>query len=125
MKAVLVALLTLIPATALAEQVYTDDKGANHDCAKEPNVTINVGDGPFNFTGKCERIVINGGDNKVKIESVSKLTINGTDNVVDVDAADKISVVGSDNKVNYKRGISGKSPKISSVGTGNKLTQVK
>jgi hypothetical protein len=124
MRSVLVALLALLPATALADKSYTD-KSATHDCAKEPNVSINTGDGTFTFTGKCEKIAVNGGENKVKIDSVVKLVVNGGENVVDVEAADKIAVNGSDNTVNYKRGISGKAPKVASIGNNNKLNQVK
>jgi hypothetical protein len=122
----LVSLLALLalPAVAAADRVYTD-KTATHDCAKEPNVSINTGDGTFTFTGPCEKIGINGGKNKVTIESVKKLTVNGSKNTVDVDAADRIGVNGAENTINYKRGITEKTPKVGALGQNNKLNPIK
>jgi hypothetical protein len=122
MRAVLVALLTLLPATALAERVYTD-KAATHDCAKEPEVVINTSGGTFTLSGACTKLVINGADNKLKADSVVKVTVNGSKNAVEVDAVDKIGVTGNENTVTYQRGVSGK-PKAAAVGANNKLNQV-
>ena len=124
MRSVLVALLLALPLIAAADRVVTE-KTAAHDCAKEPNISINTGEGTFTFTGPCEKIGINGGKNKVTIESVKRLTVNGSKNTIDVDAADKISVNGSDNTVNYKRGVIEKTPKVGAIGANNKLNQIK
>lgn len=125
MRSVLMALLVLLcPAAALADRSYSGEKSATHDCAKEPEVSVNTGGGSFTFTGPCTKISINGADNKVKIESAVKLAVNGSKNTVDVDAADRIAVTGNDNTINYKRGVNGK-PKVASVGVNNKLNQVK
>ncbi|HWU89305.1 MAG TPA: DUF3060 domain-containing protein [Kofleriaceae bacterium] len=124
MRSVLVAVLLALPAAAAADRVYTD-KAAAHDCAKEPNVSINTGEGTFTFTGPCEKIGINGGKNKVTIESVKKLVVNGSKNIVDVDAADKIGVNGADNTINYKRGVTEKTPKVGAIGANNKLNPIK
>jgi hypothetical protein len=124
MRSIFVALLLALPAVAAADKNITD-KSAKIDCAKDPKVSINTGEGTFTFTGKCELIAINGGENKVKIESVTQLLVNGAENTVDVEAVDKIQVNGNDNKVNYKKGVTTKAPKTASIGTGNKLTLVK
>jgi len=121
MRAVLAALLTLVPATALAERVYTE-KAAAHDCAKEPEVTINASGGTYTLTGPCTKLAINGADNKVKVDSVVKATVTGSKNTVEIDAVDRIAVTGNDNSVTYKRGVSGK-PKAAAVGANNKLNQ--
>lgn len=124
MRSALVALLLALPVTAAADRVVTD-KAATHDCAKEPNVSINTGEGTFTFTGPCEKIGINGGKNKVTIASVKKLTVNGSKNTIDVDAADKIGVNGAENTINYKRGVTEKTPKVGAIGANNKLNPIK
>jgi len=122
----LVLLLALVPGIALADKSYNGEKSATHDCSKDPKVMINTGDGDFTFTGTCDLIAINGGDNKVTIENVKQLSVNGSTNKVTVGAAEKIQVNGSDNSVSYKTGPGGKGkPKVGSLGTGNKITQVK
>jgi hypothetical protein len=124
MRSVLVALLVSLPATALADRSYNSEKTVTHDCAKEPEVSVNVAAGTYTFTGPCTRVSINGSGNKVKLASVEKLSINGSKNTVEVDAVDKASVTGSENTLSYRRGVNGK-PKIASLGANNKLEQVK
>ena len=122
----LVLLLVLIPSLALAEKSFKGEKSGTHDCASDPDVAINTGDGTFTITGECDKIGINGGKNTIKIESVKKLGLNGGHNKVDVGSAEKIGVNGSDNIVTYKTGPGGKGkPKVGSVGVRNKITQVK
>ncbi len=118
------ALLALLPGTALADRSYNSEKTVTHDCAKDPEVSVNVGGGTYTFTGPCTKVSINGSGNQVKLASVEKLAVNGSKNTVDVDAVDKVAVTGSDNTVTYKRGVHGK-PKAASLGTNNKLEQVK
>lgn len=126
MRTALVPLLALLalPATALADRSYNSEKTVTHDCAKEPKVSVNVAGGTYTFTGPCDKISVNGAGNTLKIASVGKLAVNGSKNTLDVDAVDKLSVTGTDNTVNYKRGVSGK-PKVASLGSNNKLNQVK
>jgi hypothetical protein len=124
MRSVLVTLLLALPLTAAADRTYVDKSGT-HDCTKDPNAMINTSAGAFTFTGPCEKIAVNGSGNKITIESVKKLAINGAKNAVDVDAADKIAVNGTENTVNYKRGVTEKTPKVAALGANNKLNQVK
>ena len=77
---------------------------------------------PYTLTGPCTKLAINGGDNKVKADSVVKATVTGSKNTVEIDAVDRIAVTGNDNSVTYKRGVSGK-PKAAAVGGNNKLNQ--
>ena len=95
------------------------------DCAKQPAHTFNNGDLRLTFVGTCDRIVVNGGENHLTIESVKSLALNGGDNVVDVGGVDRISMNGADNKVTYKKGLSTAKPRISSIGENNTATQVK
>ena len=95
------------------------------DCSKQADTVINDGDGTYRFVGACEHISVNGGDNKLEIESVKELAVAGADNAINVGAADKIGAIGDNNQITYKRGLSGAKPKISTVGTNNKITQAK
>lgn len=124
MRSALVALLALLPAPALAEHSYRSEKGVTHDCAAEPEVAINDGGGTYTLTGPCTRLVVNGGTNTIKAESVVKILLTGAKNTIEVEAVDRIAVNGNDNSVTYKRGINGK-PKVSALGGNNKLNQVK
>jgi hypothetical protein len=124
MRRLLLALLTLLPATAAADRIYSGEKSVTHDCAKEPEVAINDGGGTYTLTGACTKLAVNGGKNTIKAESVAKLVVNGSRNTIDVDAVDRVSVTGDENTVNYKRGVKG-NPKLAAIGTNNKLNQVK
>lgn len=101
------------------------DSAGAHDCAKSPTATIDEGDGKYKFVGPCTRIVVDGGENTVVVESVKELVINGSTNTVTVGSADKIIVSGGANKVSYRKGISGAKPKVVTSGEGNTVTQIK
>ncbi|MBX3156242.1 MAG: DUF3060 domain-containing protein [Deltaproteobacteria bacterium] len=121
----LVLVLSLAPAgVAGADRVFNSG-GGSHDCNKDGNVVINAGDAKYTITGACEKVSINGSSNTVTIESAKKLSVTGSENKVDVGASDKISISGSDNTVNWKKGLGADKPKVGSVGTGNKINQVK
>lgn len=123
MKHVVFLACVLFSVPALADRTVTGDSGS-FDCRKDPVVVIQHGDGDYTFTGTCDKIVVNGGDNKLTIENVKKLSLVGTDNKVTVQGADKIGVTGSDNVVTYKGTVSGKGKvAVASVGTGNKITK--
>jgi hypothetical protein len=113
-----------VVSTTSADVSIHGEKSATIDCNKDPNVSIQSGDGAFTLTGSCSKISVNGGQNKLTIESVKKLSINGAGNVVDVGTAEKIGIVGNDNVVTWKAGpAKGKKPTVGTVGTNNKVTQ--
>lgn len=115
----LALLLVLASPAALADASF--QKPGSHDCAKDPNVSINTGSGTFTLTGTCDRVSINGGSNKVTIGRAKRLSVNGSTNQVDIGTAEKIAVNGADNVITYKTG----KPTISKLGTGNMITQAK
>ncbi|MBS1122173.1 MAG: hypothetical protein H6Q90_4401 [Deltaproteobacteria bacterium] len=125
MKLFISLLFALAPTVALADVSYNSETNVTHDCAKDPDVSVNSSNGTFVFTGTCDKISINGSTIKATIESISKLSINGAGNTIDITAVDKLSVNGSSNTVTYKKALTGKKPKISKLGTGNKITKVK
>jgi uncharacterized Zn ribbon protein len=86
---------------------------------------IDNGEGSYKFVGPCTKIVINGGDNTLVIESIKDLVVNGSTNSITVGSADRIRVMGAENKVSYRKGISGPKPKVSSIGENNTVTQIK
>jgi Protein of unknown function (DUF3060) len=125
MKTLTTLLLVLAPTLALADKTYTSGKGGAWDCAKDATVIINHGAGTYTFKGACKSITVNGGANKLTIESIETLNLNGAQNTVDIGEAGAISVVGSANTITWKKAKSGDKPDIKSVGTGNKIDQAK
>jgi hypothetical protein len=121
----LALLLLLVPAIAFADKSYNLGSDVTHDCAKEPEVSINVSGATFRFTGTCKKISINGGENKVEIEAISKLSVNGGDNAVAIGAVDAITVNGSDNNATYKKGLTKAKPRVKLNGADNKVTKTK
>jgi hypothetical protein len=112
----------LAPTIASADRVVQGDKSGTFDCSKDPEISIQSGEGAFTFTGTCDKIAVNGGNNKLTIESVKKLAIVGDGNTAAIERADKIGVTGSNNAVSYKGTVSGKGKTaVGSVGLGNKI----
>lgn len=107
-----------------ASDTSPDSAGAQ-DCAKNPTAVINTGEGSYKFVGPCSRIVVNGGENTLVVDSAKELVINGSTNTVTLGSVDVISVTGSENKVRYRKAISGAKPRISSTGNDNAITQTK
>jgi hypothetical protein len=101
------------------------DSAGAQDCVKRPTAVIDTGVGSYKFVGPCTRIVVDGGDNTLVIESTKELVINGSTNTITVGSADRITVNGAENKVSYRKGISGAKPRISSLGENNTVTQTK
>jgi len=123
--ALLIAIAPVIaPVTARADKMFNQGKGTTWDCARDPVVNINHGGATYAFTGKCKTINVNGGDNKLTIESVDTINVTGGENTVAIGTAGTINVTGSDNKVTYKAARSGKVT-THSLGGDNKIEQVK
>lgn len=110
------------PMTVLADKQFTKGKGTTWDCRKDPRVDIDHGLGTYKFTGKCATINVNGGENKLTIESVDTLTVNGSKNTVAIETVDTVSVTGSDNKITYRTAKSG-NVTANTVGAQNTIEQ--
>jgi hypothetical protein len=124
MKTLLLTLTLLAPSLALADKTFTTGKGATVDCAKDPEVNINHGKGAYTFKGACKAININGGENKLTIDSVEALNVNGGSNTIDVGAVDTININGAGNKITYKKAVKGDKPAVNTIGANNKVDQV-
>jgi hypothetical protein len=97
---------------------------ATHDCGKQPVVIINASTDEVVLTGKCTKVSINGGHLKVTAESIDQLAVNGAENTIVVDALGKVTITGASNAVTWKTALGGKKPRISDLGTGDRVTQV-
>ncbi|MBA2544467.1 MAG: DUF3060 domain-containing protein [Deltaproteobacteria bacterium] len=124
MNRIALVLLLLVPALAFADRSIQGDKKATIDCSKDPEVSIQSGEGTFTFTGTCDKITVTGGGNTVTIENVKKLAIVGASNTLDIGGADKISITGSSNKVTYKSTVKGTGkPVVATLGNDNKISK--
>jgi hypothetical protein len=99
------------------------DRAGAQDCARRPTAVVNNGDGSYKFFGPCTRIVVNGGDNTLVIDTVKELVVNGSTNTITVGSTDRIAVSGGENKITYRKGISGAKPNVSTTGEGNRISQ--
>jgi len=72
-----------------------------------------------------ERVVVSGSENRVTLTGdCAKVAVMGSKNVVAIEGASKIAVMGTDNEVTWKRGVGGKGPNVSRMGSNNKVTKV-
>jgi len=105
MKTLCALLLVCTPAIAMAGKTYNEGSGGNWDCGKDANVTININDASFTFTGACKNVSINGNNNTVNAESIASLALNGNDNTVNYGKTKpKVADNGNNNKVNQGAG---------------------
>jgi hypothetical protein len=118
MKKLLIGFAFIVPATAIAEKNYVGDAG-DWDCGKDPVVTITRGQGTFKLTGACTSINIQGGENKLTVESVDSLKIVGGDNQLELGTVGSVKIVGAGNKITWKKAKTGDKPKISAVGANS------
>lgn len=105
------------PAPTTAAPVAS---GAAIDCSKNPVFSYDDNNGAFSFTGKCDKIMINGNGVSLKIESVTALMLNGNEASVEVANATTIGANGNNNTVKYKKAV-----KVANTGNGNTITQVR
>jgi hypothetical protein len=96
--------------------------------ARESAPSFQVIESGQTLTHACEaneRVVISGSGNKVTLTGeCGKVAVMGSKNIVAIDASAKIAVMGTDNEVTWKRGVGGKGPNVSRMGTNNKVTKV-
>lgn len=119
-------LIALVPAVAYADKdLLTASDGTTWDCASDPKVNVNYGEGSFTFTGTCEEINVNGAKVTIKAENVDTLNVNGDKNKISTAVLGAANINGTSNKVTYKKAKTGKKPKVASVGKGNAVTKVK
>lgn len=124
MKMLAALLLALTPTLAHADKTILTGKGVMWDCATDPVVYINHGNGHYKLSGACKSITLNGGKNTLTIESVETLAVNGGFNTITIGILDSVSINGSDNKITYKAAKSDK-VKTDTLGADNTIEQRK
>ena len=126
MKLLVVVLLTLVAfgaPTASADKAL--EKSGAWDCKKDPVVHIGNGAGKYRFTGPCQLISVDGGENTLTIESVDTLEVGGAENKITVGTVGTIDVGGADNTITWKKAKSGDKPTLRGQPDKNKVTQGK
>lgn len=108
-------------ATNAAAPAAPASGGKSIDCSKSATFIYAENDGSFTFTGKCDKILISGNNNKLKVDSVNAVMLSGNKNVVDAATVSVIDTTGNENAVTYKS----RKPKISNTGNGNKISATK
>lgn len=116
-------LLVFVPAVATADKVM--QKAGTWDCKKDPVVSIGNGAGKYTFKGKCKKISIGGGMNKLTIASVEILDIGGGANTITVGEVGTIDVGGADNVIKWKKAMTGDAPTLKGQPDMNKISQTK
>ncbi|HEY5925815.1 MAG TPA: DUF3060 domain-containing protein [Kofleriaceae bacterium] len=109
------------PATATAPATA----GTVIDCAKTAVFSYVENDGTFTLQGKCDKIMISGNNNKVRVETVGNVMLSGNANTVEATKVDTVATSGNDNKVTYKGPLTGTKTKVMNTGNGNKISAVK
>ena len=101
MKTLCALLLVCTPAIAFANKTYNEGSGGSWDCAKDANITININDATFTFTGACKAITLNGNGNTINADAIATVTANGNNNTVNYGKTKpKVTDNGSGNKYN-------------------------
>lgn len=96
------------------------------DCKKKPTYAVTGnGNQALKFTGTCDRISVDTGENRLSIDNVKTIILNGGLNQVAIGGVDSIVTNGGKNNVTYKKGLSGAKPKIGGGGAGNTVVQAK
>jgi hypothetical protein len=74
------------------------------------------------YEGGGKQFEVVGHDDEITITGeCSKLEIVGHDNKIVLDAVGEIQATGNNNLVTYRRGLNGASPKVQTMGPGNKI----
>jgi Protein of unknown function (DUF3060) len=123
MKTSIIIAIVFASASAFADKSL--EKGTAWDCKKDPVVSIGNGAGTYTFKGACTKISVNGGENKLTIESVDILDVGGGENTITVGTVGTISVGGADNKITWKKAKTGDKPVMKGQPDKNTITQGK
>ena len=121
--AIVLVSLVGVSTASLARTVGDDRVTITHDCAKDPNVTINSNNDTVTLTGTCAQVTINGNQANVHGSSTN-IAVNGNNNTVVADAVDSLAVSGNNNTVSYKAGIKGDT-KVTNPGHNNTVSHAK
>jgi hypothetical protein len=97
-------------AVASDDAITIVDNGATitHECHDGTDVDVMGNENHVTLTGAC-----------------GKVSVSGNENSVAVEAAAAIVALGNENTVVWEKGAGGKAPKITNLGTKNKISKKK
>jgi hypothetical protein len=117
-----VAVATLA-ATAHAEvTIIENNRTVDVDCAKDPEIALLGNHITITTQGVCASIAILGNHASVRGSS-REVNVAGNHNTLSLVAADDVSVAGNHNTISVRKGVTRKTPRISNLGTDNRVTQ--
>lgn len=98
------------PAVAADDGITILDNGATitHECHDGTDVNVMGNENKVTLTGACGTVTVTGNENSVTVETVAA-----------------IAALGNENTVLWEKGPGGKAPKITNVGTKNKISKKK
>jgi len=122
---IVLASVTALGTTASADvSVLDNNKTLTIDCAKDKQVNLVGNRIKATLVGTCDKVSVTGNHETV-IGSAKVVYVAGNSNELTIEAADTITLAGNKNTLSWKRGVTGPRPKLSNVGTDNKVTQAK
>jgi Protein of unknown function (DUF3060) len=95
MKKILIVVIALASLSGCGDEPHADHSYVtvttpNYHCTDGSNVSIEISDETFTLTGTCNRILVNGGNNKLMIEAAKRVDIHGVNNIVEMVAIDTL-----------------------------------
>lgn len=118
-----IAVLTALAAPARAEiTVIDNNRTLDVDCAKDPDVAVVGNHIAVTTQGVCAKITVLGNHASVT-GAATEVYVAGNHNRLALTAADEVTVAGNHNSVSVRKAVTLKAPRISNLGTGNRVTQ--
>ena len=127
LAAVLAALTAVaaLAAPAHAEITIIDNnRTLDVDCTKDPEIELVGNHFAVTMQGVCASIAILGNHASVSGSS-REVHVAGNHNTLTLIAADEVSVAGNHNTISVRKAVTLKAPRISNLGTDNRVTQPK
>jgi hypothetical protein len=86
-----------------------------------------VGGNDKTVTHNCHggAAIIDGNRNTLTLEECSTVQVNGNNNVISAAAPDELNVMGNKNQITWSKKPDGSAPRISNLGSGNKIQEKK
>jgi len=120
--AAVTALATLAAPARAEVTVLDNNRTLDIDCAKDPEIALVGNHITLSTQGVCATITILGNHASVRGSS-HEVNVAGNHNTLSLVAADDVSVAGNHNTVSVRKGVTRKAPRISNLGTDNRVIQ--
>ena len=94
------------------------------DCAKDPEIALIGNHISLTTQGVCASITVLGNHASINGSS-TEVNVAGNHNTLALVAADEVTIAGNHNTVSVRKAVTLKTPRISNIGTNNRVTQPK